>query len=264
MTVTNGFFVWFLYGGGVGGWVLFLLAAVAANVWMIYDIQKRMLKATGWLMAAILSGLLIVPVILYRFTVNPVLPDPTSPLVSYGEAIFYLGILAGIAPVVIAVGYYVTFQGLVGCMRGHVYDVGLRQCPECARIDNPPRPVAPPAYPPQMPAQPRPQEDFQAAPRKNKPKTQAWLSNSAGKSYQLCAGETTVGRSPQNDIQISGDTTVGRQHAKIVEQNGHFKLIDLGTKNYTRVNGNIVRQPVNLEPNDEICFGDNSVMRFVA
>ena len=134
MTVTNGFFVWFLYGGGVGGWVLFLLAAVAANVWMIYDIQKRMLKATGWLMAAILSGLLIVPVILYRFTVNPVLPDPTSPLVSYGEAIFYLGILAGIAPVVIAVGYYVTFQGLVGCMRGHVYDVGLRQCPECATL----------------------------------------------------------------------------------------------------------------------------------
>jgi hypothetical protein len=262
MTATNQFFFWFLYGlGGLGGWFLFFLVALIAIVWMIYDVQQRRLKATGWMMAAILSGLLIVPAILYRFTINPALPDPANPLVSYVEAIFYLGLIAGIAPLVIAVGYYVTFQGLVGCPQGHVYDAGLRQCPECARLAPPPvvnipAPVAMPvAAGPSYPA---------AAPAPIKPKTQAWLVNNAGKSFQLNAGETTVGRSPQNDIQISGDTTVGRQHAKIVEQNGHFKLIDLGTKNYTHLNGQILRQPTMLEPDDEICFGDNSVLRFVS
>jgi hypothetical protein len=264
MTVTNEFFLWFLYGmGGLGGWFLFFLLALAANVWMIYDGQKRMLRATGWLLSAILTGLLIVPSMLYRFTVNPVAPDPTSPLVAYGEVVFYLGIIAGIAPLVIAIGYYVTFQGLTGCLRGHVYDAGLRQCPECARIDAP-APVFQQAPARQPTRTPEPIDQGHAAPAVNKPKVQAWLSTSAGKSYQLCRGETTIGRSPQNDIMIAGDTTVGRQHAKIVEQNGHFKLVDLGTKNYTRVNGKVIRQPMMLEPNDEIAFGDNSVMRFVA
>lgn len=260
MVVTLRFFFWFFNGiAGVGGWFLFFLLALIANVWMIYDGKKRMLKATGWLMATLLSSSLIIPAFLYRLTVSLLTSASPNPLVSYMEAIFYLGIIAGITPWVITAGYYVTFQGLVGCIRGHVYDVGLHQCPECVRINTPV------AFPPPISLQPHQQvTDYKSVPSaKNISKAQAWLVNSEGNSYQLSLGETSIGRSRQNDIQISGDTTVGRHHAKVIEQNGHFKLIDLDTKNYTRVNGHIVRQPTMLEPNDEICFGDDSVMRFV-
>ena len=95
------------------------------------------------------------------------------------------------------------------------------------------------------------------------PKVQAWLVTQDGHNYQLNKGETTFGRSAQNDIQIAGDSTISRQHAKIVEQNNHFKLIDLGSSNATRVNDRIVRQPVMLEQNDVVQLGDNTVMRFM-
>lgn len=264
MVATNQFFYWFFYGmGGLGGWFIFFLVALIANIWMLYDSQQRNIKAPGWKLGSILAGLLIVPAILYRFTVNPLLPDPGNPLVAYGEVVFYLGLIAGIAPLVIAVGYYVTFQGLAGCLQGHIYDAGLQRCPECARMAAPAVVNIP--VPMQAPAPVLAPAPHQVAPPSPiKPKTQAWLVNQSGKSYQLNLGETTIGRSPQNDIQLSGDTTVGRQHAKIVEQNGHFKLIDLGAKNYTRLNGKVLRQSTMLEPDDEIQFGDNSSLRFVS
>ena len=265
MEVTNSFFLWFYYGlNGLGGWFIFLLIALATAIWLLYDSQRRRLPATGWKMGVILLAALIIPAILYRFTVDPL--DPTSisaPLFPFSEAIFYLGLLGGVLPPVLAIGYFLTFQGLTGCERGHVYEVALGTCPECNReMAPPPQPVSfnPPApvrpYPPPEPPEPAPLQ-----PRK--PKAQAWLVSRDGRNYQLNQGETLLGRSSTNDIQISGDTTVGRQHAKILEQNGRFKIIDLGTKNYTRVNGRILREPMLLEPDDEIQCGDNSYFQFL-
>jgi len=46
---TNKFFEWYFYGlGGIGGWVLFFLLALAATIWLFYDSLKRRLPATGW------------------------------------------------------------------------------------------------------------------------------------------------------------------------------------------------------------------------
>jgi len=56
---------------------------------------------------------------------------------------------------------------------------------------------------------------------------------------------------------------MSNNHAKIVEQNGHYRLNDLASTNGTRVNNRLVREPVLLEPDDEIQFGDNTVVRFV-
>ena len=264
--VTNQFFEWFYYGlSGLGGWLIFLLLAVIAVIVVLYDSARRRLPAIGWRMGIIITALFIVPAILYRFTIGDP-PNPNSPLYDFSEIIFYLGILGGVLPPVLAIGYFVSYAGLMGCPQGHVYEAALGQCPECARLMTPP--PTPIVYPSQQIQQVVPQvvrtvpQQVESMPPP-KPKAQTWLVAQDGHSYQLNLGETLIGRSSQNDIQFSGDTTLGRQHAKIVEQNGHFRLVDLGSKNHTRVNNHIVRQPVLLEPDDEIQFGDNTVLRFV-
>jgi FHA domain len=264
--VTNQFFEWFYYGlSGLGGWLIFLLLAVLAVIVVSYDSARRRLPAIGWRMGIIITACLILPAILYRFTIGDP-PNPDAPLYDFSEIIFYLGILGGVLPPVLAIGYFVSYIGMKGCPQGHVYESSLGQCPECARVNTPPPPpvaIYPPAMqPPIHAAAPAPQ-NISAPAQPPKPKTQAWLVAADGHSYQLNLGETMIGRSSQNDIQFTGDATLGRQHAKIVEQNGHFRLVDLGAKNYTRVNGHIVRQPVLLEPDDDIQFGDNTVVRFV-
>ena len=129
MPATNSFYVWFYYGlSGLGGWFIFLLLALAAVIWLLYDSANRRLPALGWRMGVILTAALLLPTILYRFTVDPLTPT-TSPLAPFSESIFYLGILGGVLPLVLAIGYFVTYQGMVGCPNGHVYEAILGKCP---------------------------------------------------------------------------------------------------------------------------------------
>ena len=280
-SATQNFYLWFFLGSdykGIGGWLIFLLVAVAAVVWLLYDSSNRRLPALGWRMGIVLAACLLIPTVLYRFTVPNLsaldiplgassqevaeIMRTISPLATYTEAIFYLGILGGILPLVLAIGYYVTYQGLVGCPQGlhGAYDAVFGECPECARQAAP----APMPSQPVSDRRPAPSTEASYAPSPpSKRKVQAWLVASSGKSYQLYEKESTVGRSSANDIYLTGDATVGRQHAKIIEDRGRFRLIDLGAKNFTRVNGRIVREPVLLEPDDEIQFGENTTVSFV-
>jgi hypothetical protein len=261
MSGTDAFYNWFYYGlNGLGGWFLFFLAALIAVVWLIYNGQSRRLPAPGWRLGAILTAALLLPAILWRFS-SLTTQDSLS---TFREWIFYLGLLGGVVPVALAVGFYITFQGMVGCANGHVYEASLGDCPECARqaamAASPPAPVA--AAPPPQPAAPSPAPA--APPPPSAPKAQAWLTSEDGRSYQLNAGETSLGRGSQSDVRLTGDSTVSRQHAKIVmEPNGRFRLYDLGSTTGTRVNGRLLRQPELLEPNDTIQLGDNTRLRFV-
>jgi hypothetical protein len=268
MDVTNAFFQWFYYGlakpgvEGIGGWVIFLLISLAAVIWLVYDSLNRRLPAIGWRMAAILTACLLLPAILFRFTAicfaPPQIICANSPLAPYKELIFYLGLLGGVLPLMLAIGYYITYRGLKVCPQGHVYEAILGQCPDPSH-----QPIIKERiYPPPPP--PPPPDDRVVPPPPAKRKVQAWLSARDGHSYQLCQGETTIGRSLQNDVCIKGDTTIGRQHAKIIEQSGRFILIDLGAKNYTRVNGRVVREQVLLQQDDELQLGDNTYLRFMA
>ncbi len=150
---------------------------------------------------------------------------------------------------------------MVVCADGHLYEVELGECPECARV----APAAQPVY--AAPGGPQPIPDVAPPagppPPPTKPKAHAWLIAEDGHSYQLNIGTTTVGKAGRNDIQLTGDTTVSREHAKVVEQNARFRLYDLGSTNGTRVNDRLVRQPVLLEPDDRIEFGDNTRFTFV-
>lgn len=96
-----------------------------------------------------------------------------------------------------------------------------------------------------------------------KKKISAWLVSREGRNYQLRSGETTIGRSSDNDIQLS-NPKISKHHAKIIEVNNHFKLMDLGSTNGTWLNGKLVRQPVALQSEDEIRFGDSFKVQFVA
>jgi hypothetical protein len=264
MQTTTDFFNWFFSGlNGLGGWFLFLLLAVTAIIFVLYDVSRRRLAATGWKMGIVLLAFLLLPAIIYRFSGV----DTQRSLDQFKEVIFYLGLLGGILPPVLAAGYYVTFRGMATCERGHQYDTSLGGCPECMRIDEeirlrkqPVVPIGPVGgsapvnrIPPTAigPTQP---------PRRTAP---AWLVGS-GHNFQLCQGETSIGRHSKNDIQISGDDTVGREHAKITESNGHFRLIDLGSQNGTFVNGRRLREPQLLDNGDEIRFGTGTILRFTS
>jgi len=252
MIATNAFYNWFYLGlGGLGGWFLFFLFAIAAMIWVLYNSSKRRLPASGWRLAVILTVTMLIPAIIFRFASA----GTQLTLLQFREIIFYLGLLGGVIPPVVAVGYFVNFRDMMGCPNGHVYDKALGGCPECAAAQ---QPVAPaPAYA-ASPASPA------AAPSAPpKPKAQAWLVTDSGRNYQLNVGLTTLGRSSRNDIKLEGDTTISREHVKIQEQNGHFRLYDLGAANGTRVNNRLVRQPVLLEKDDVVQIGDNTRLRFV-
>lgn len=300
---TYRFFFWYFYGlGGVGGWLIFLLLALAALLWLNYDSQKRRLPATGWKLAVVVLSLLLLPTILYRFTVTAVhtelyriirtlgplcdvaalirqfpgfaantcqaLLASLPPLTPYGEYVFYLGLLGGVLAPIVAAGYYITFQGQIGCYKGHVYDAMLSRCPYCA-AEEPPRmpsyiPSPAQAYAgggaaPGAPSTARPH-----VPKPEKPKvSNAWLVDlSNGHRHDLCQGNTRIGRSPENDI-ILGDQSVSRLHAQIREMKGICTLSDLNSKSGTLLNGKPVRHPQVLENGDKITLGD-TVLQFVS
>jgi hypothetical protein len=122
MQLTNAFANWFFFGlNGIGGWYLFFLAALGTTAWVFYNSSKRRLPAAGWRIALVLVIMLVLPAIIFHFTFNPANPD-ISPLKPYIEPIFYLGILGGILPLVLAIGYFVTYQGLEADSSGFLFE----------------------------------------------------------------------------------------------------------------------------------------------
>lgn len=95
-----------------------------------------------------------------------------------------------------------------------------------------------------------------------KRKISAWLVSKEGRNYQLNTGTTNIGRSSSNDIQLM-NSRISKQHAKIVESNGQFKLIDLGSTNGTWLNGKMLRNPTLLHSEDMIRFGDAFSVQFI-
>ncbi len=282
---TSNFQSNFFYGAGLGFWFYFLLLALAAAIWIYYDSERRSLKATAWRIGGFVAIGLVLPSLLFkmgvresevyryfdlqgqidylmtyqdttdwRHTVDDLerqLSEDFHPLTGMIEPIMFLGILGGIGGPILAAAFFVTFQG----QEGSAADPS-GQFP-------PPGQFAPPPPPAPGPAQPVVGGPPAAPPKPVGPKAHAWLVAQDGKSYQLNQDDTTLGRSARNDIQLGGDTTVGREHAKIVEQNNHFRFHDLGSTNGSKVNNRRVRQPVLLAADDEIQLGDHTVLRFV-
>jgi hypothetical protein len=79
----------------------------------------------------------------------------------------------------------------------------------------------------------------------------------AGESYPMDKERITIGRGPNNDIQLATDTSVSRHHAQISYENTRYVIVDLESSNGTSVNGIRITRTY-LRPNDEImkcmCF----------
>ena len=76
----------------------------------------------------------------------------------------------------------------------------------------------------------------------------------AGEQFIPQDARTTVGRSPDCDIFLD-DVTVSRKHAVLLEQNGDYRIEDLGSLNGTFVNRKRIEAPTQLESGDELQIG---------
>jgi DNA-binding NtrC family response regulator len=68
------------------------------------------------------------------------------------------------------------------------------------------------------------------------------------------SGEVILGRSPRADLVLD-DASVSRRHARIRADAGKLGIVDLGSRNGTRVNGVLVGEGLALEPGDVITLG---------
>jgi len=72
-------------------------------------------------------------------------------------------------------------------------------------------------------------------------------------TFVLNDRETTVGRTEDNDLMIP-DGSISRRHARIVQEGGVWRVIDLGSKNGTHIN-EPGRPGSTLQSGDTIIFG---------
>jgi diguanylate cyclase (GGDEF)-like protein len=82
----------------------------------------------------------------------------------------------------------------------------------------------------------------------------AYAGTSLGRVFPLAQGELLVGRAPECGIALL-DSEVSRQHAQITVHEGRVQVVDLGSTNGTRVNGEAVQGPVDLQAGDRIALG---------
>lgn len=66
----------------------------------------------------------------------------------------------------------------------------------------------------------------------------------------------TIGRSTENNDIVVNDEKVSRNHLQMVmDDNGNYSVVDLGSTNGTYVNGRRISGEVRLQPNDEVRIG---------
>ncbi|HEY5793340.1 MAG TPA: FHA domain-containing protein [Chthoniobacterales bacterium] len=85
------------------------------------------------------------------------------------------------------------------------------------------------------------------------PKLQIFLAEESPSIHDLPEEKVTVGRLPDNTLQIS-DESVSSHHAELTFEQGLYHLRDLGSTNGTFVNGEMVTDVI-LQEGDQIRFG---------
>lgn len=279
----------YFFGGGIGLWFFFMLLALGAVALISYETQRRNVSAPALKVGAYIALALLIPSLLFKFTVTEqevyeyydikyqigilelyqegnwidtaatlqyTLDNAYPPLTGYLEPIMLLGVLGGLGGLSLVITFYIINQG---------QSRNIPVSPGSGAYGNE-RTYIPPPPPPPSGGSYRGAEPRRPAsrPRPSKPKASAWLVAQDGKSYQLFVGETVIGRSSKCDIQIIGDTTLSKRHAKLTERNGRFTLHDLASTNGVKINGKRLRQPVLLAADDQVQLGDNTYLKFVA
>ncbi len=79
-----------------------------------------------------------------------------------------------------------------------------------------------------------------------------------GERHEVGKRVVVLGRSQDCDIQLA-DPNVSRRHAELRQENGSFRIVDLGSTNGIEVNGRRLRQAT-LEDGDTIVLGSTEVV----
>lgn len=94
------------------------------------------------------------------------------------------------------------------------------------------------------------------------PRTLAWLvvrsGGEPGHIFELTAERTTLGSTPDNDIQLD-HPSVSSDHALILKQEGRFLLYDMGSRNGTWVSGKAVAGAL-LQDGSRITLGTSELV----
>jgi hypothetical protein len=133
-------------------------------------------------------------------------------------------------------------------------EVSPDQMPQAGFPSPWPRPFPQPSFQPQPPGGSPGQTVILQ--RGGQPQVLALLINrrQPQQRFDLTASND-VGRATANNISLQ-DATVSRQHAKIKEEKGEFRVFDLGSANGTFVNDARVTDPVVLKDGDIVRFGE--------
>jgi hypothetical protein len=95
------------------------------------------------------------------------------------------------------------------------------------------------------------------------PPARVWLvvtdGPSKGQNFLLAEQGGTLGRAPENTIYIPDDR-MSREHARIDFRQGAFWLTDLGSRNGTAVDGNLLTEPHRLRSGATIELGTTLLM----
>jgi len=82
-----------------------------------------------------------------------------------------------------------------------------------------------------------------------------WERSDGGKvEFPLDGDEHEVGRDEDVAIRVD-EPLVSRRHARILKRGEGWVVVDLGSTNFTSVNGQRVRRERELEHGDELRFG---------
>ncbi len=68
----------------------------------------------------------------------------------------------------------------------------------------------------------------------------------------------TIGRGPENDIVLSGDPRVSRQHAEIKQRGNEFVIVNLSQKNFVMVNNQSIQSEI-ITNDSVILIGDTEI-----
>ncbi len=80
-----------------------------------------------------------------------------------------------------------------------------------------------------------------------------WMRQDGTQVEFVLEAAALVGRDEEADVHIT-EALVSRQHARLEPRDGGWVVVDLGSTNLTRVNGDIVRRPLELSDGDEVQF----------
>ena len=80
-----------------------------------------------------------------------------------------------------------------------------------------------------------------------------------GAGYALDSRALTIGRAPQNDIELRGDEFASASHASLENRQDGVWAVDRGSTNGTFVNGIRLDSPRRLSPGDVIRVGETQL-----